>query len=138
MPITPIQQLLSAQRIADVQIQSNQIFKNLSIVSRLAGSLSNGNSIDIIDALKSNNLLIGDMDDHLVVAGYLLSKYSDNKTKIHLTCLQIKLAIVEVEKEIELIKFQKDPKLIPQLKWTKHLLHKLEHKYKKQCKSCKK
>ena len=50
MSITPIQQLLSAQRIADVQIQSNQIFKNLSIVSRLAGSLSNGNSIDIIDA----------------------------------------------------------------------------------------
>lgn len=137
--IAPIQQLVSAQRIAKVQQQSNQIAKNLTVASALAGTLSSGDNLKVIDSLLPNNVLIGNLDDHLIVAGYLLIKYSGSKQKVRLNCKQVKLAIVEVKAEIVLIEFQKDPKLIPQLEWTKNLLHKLEHKYNKCCKKhCKK
>lgn len=136
MSITPIQQLVSAQRIANVQIQSNNVFRNLSKVSILAGTLSDDNSNNIIDSLMSDNVLIENMDNNLIVAKYLLIKYSNSKQKVKLTCVQLKLAIIELKKQIELIKNQKDDKLKEELEWTKHLLHKLQHKYKKQCKKC--
>jgi hypothetical protein len=128
--IDPIQQLLSAQRIATVQQQSKVIAANLVKDATNAGLLSTGNHESIISSLKIDQKLVEDMQNHLIVSRFLLIKYSKDSEKIKLTHEQLKIAIIEVRKEISVIELQPStPELVIELAWTKKFLKKLYRHY---------
>lgn len=129
----PIQQLLTAQRVSSDLVKSEEIVKHLTESSFLAGSLSNGTAKKLLNSLEDDKKSVKNLEDNIVVHQYLLSKYTHVKTNVKLTCKQLDIAIEELKHEIHLIKFQKDPKLHKELKFTVKLLKKLEHKHKKQC-----
>ena len=126
--LTPIQQLTTTQRVANVQQMSQKITDNSINNVATSAQLSNGTQLKLISNLHKNEKLMEDMIDHSIVAKYLLIRFIGKCTKKNLTCAQLCIAIQELNRQIKLIEIQpnKTCKLEEELKYTKKLLHELE------------
>ena len=141
--LTPIQQLTTAQRVATIQQMSKLICENAVKDAAMAGRLSTGNQIGLIGSLNTNYELMILMTDLMAVTKYLLIYFSGEECNIShykLTPCQKRLAIIEIDKQIALIKNQPISANTPNLQKEKRKLEKikakLEAKLKLDCSCC--
>src|SRR5260221_1735587 len=120
--IRPIESLTLAQDVADDLVKSRIIVNHLEESSALAGNLSQGTTCQLLASLKEDEILTENLNDNIIVHRYLLSKYANIKTNVKLTCVQLVIAIKELKRVIELIKFQHNPELAQELAFIKHIL----------------